>query len=425
MLLVAIWSEKHPSNFKVFKRRRFDNFTQDIKQKIQGEIDKESENQIVNVSESKYIQYLVDAYTIEPLDLHFSEKSIDHFEWEFTTSQLSEDNSFSYPESMVKKQVVVYYIPFTGNQELLNCIPYPTCLEWTKTCYISEDFLCFDVVNTSGKIEDVERIAKETINNLQAQQTYLLDGVHRFNEELEEFVTITFQARKSKIIKQCNQIASLGIPIRRRDGLPQTYSLPAPKVKTKITPKPTVSKVGIQPEPTIADEVYFEILNTIRDTGLMFERAPATFNKMEENDLRNCFLLLLEPRFEGSSTGETFNKTGKTDILMRHEGRNLFIAECKFWTGEKGYLETISQLLGYLTWRDSKAAVIMFVQNKNFNSVLQVVETCTKKHPNHLSGYTKSDEAWYDFIFHIHDDQERRVKLAIMLFHIPELSDKR
>ncbi|MGB0945123.1 MAG: glycosyltransferase, partial [Marinomonas sp.] len=38
-----------------------------------------------------------------------------------------------------------------------------------------------------------------------------------------------------------------------------------------------------------------------------------------------------------------------------------FIAECKFWKGVDSLLKTISQLLGYLTWRDSKVAVIMSV----------------------------------------------------------------
>jgi hypothetical protein len=61
--------------------------------------------------------------------------------------------------------------------------------------------------------------------------------------------------------------------------------------------------------------------------------------------------------FEGQATGETFNFQGKTDILIRAQGKNIFIAECKFWKGEKVFLETIDQLLSYLSWRDSKAAI--------------------------------------------------------------------
>jgi hypothetical protein len=57
---------------------------------------------------------------------------------------------------------------------------------------------------------------------------------------------------------------------------------------------------------------------------------------------------------------------GKTDILIRIDGKNIFIAECKFWTGPKGFTETIDQLLGYLSWRDTKAAIVMFNRKKGF-----------------------------------------------------------
>ena len=46
---------------------------------------------------------------------------------------------------------------------------------------------------------------------------------------------------------------------------------------------------------------------------------------------------------------DLFNHEGKTDILINVDGKNLFIGECKFWTGEKGYLETLDQVLSYLS----------------------------------------------------------------------------
>jgi hypothetical protein len=35
---------------------------------------------------------------------------------------------------------------------------------------------------------------------------------------------------------------------------------------------------------------------------------------------------------------------------MRHEGKNIFVAECKLWRGPKAHLEALDQLLSYLTW---------------------------------------------------------------------------
>jgi hypothetical protein len=54
---------------------------------------------------------------------------------------------------------------------------------------------------------------------------------------------------------------------------------------------------------------------------------------MKEEDLRQHFLVQLNGQYEGRATGETFNFEGKTDILIRAERKNIFIAECKFWDG--------------------------------------------------------------------------------------------
>ncbi len=111
------------------------------------------------------------------------------------------------------------------------------------------------------------------------------------------------------------------------------------------------------------------------------ERHPAIYGGKDEETLRDHFLMVLSPHFQ-STTGETFNKAGKTDILIRHERQNVFVAECKFWGGMKGFHATIDQLLGYLTWRDSKAAVISFVRNKELNPVLETIGKETAKHPS-------------------------------------------
>lgn len=86
------------------------------------------------------------------------------------------------------------------------------------------------------------------------------------------------------------------------------------------------------------------------------ERHPSTYAGKDEETLRDHFLMILDTHFE-SVTGETFNRNGKTDILIRHEKSNVFVGECKFWRSEKSLIKTIDQLLDYLTWRDSKAAV--------------------------------------------------------------------
>jgi hypothetical protein len=125
-----------------------------------------------------------------------------------------------------------------------------------------------------------------------------------------------------------------------------------------------------KPEPALSGVDYEEILRIMKNMVKVMELSPHAFLTMGEEDLRSHFLVQLNGAFKGQATGETFNFQGKTDILIRVDGKNIFIAECKFWKREKAFLGTIDQLLSYLSWRDTKAAVLVFNGNADFTAVL-------------------------------------------------------
>ena len=150
--------------------------------------------------------------------------------------------------------------------------------------------------------------------------------------------------------------------------------IPAPKVP--------VSGEPYKREWALDESIYQEILRVIHDTGRVFERLPSTYAAKDEETLRDHLILQLEPHFEWSSTtGETFNKAGKTDILVRYEKQIVFVAECKFWRGPKQHFETIDQILRYLTWRESKTAIVYFVDTKAISAPLKAIEDSTSEHP--------------------------------------------
>ena len=101
--------------------------------------------------------------------------------------------------------------------------------------------------------------------------------------------------------------------------------------------------------PALSHSDYEEILRIMKNMALVMERSPRAFADMEEEMLRWHFLVQLNGAYEGQATGETFNFKGKTDVLIRVDDRNVFIAECKFWKGEKAFLETIDQLVVSIT----------------------------------------------------------------------------
>ena len=120
------------------------------------------------------------------------------------------------------------------------------------------------------------------------------------------------------------------------------------------------------------------------------------------------------------ATGETFNYQGKTDILVRSEGRNIFIAECKFWSGPKMLTDTIDQLLSYTSWRDTKTAVIVFNRNKDFSKVLAAIPGTTKAHANFKRELPGSTETVFRYCFAHRDDKNRELLLTVLAFDVPQ-----
>jgi len=137
-------------------------------------------------------------------------------------------------------------------------------------------------------------------------------------------------ARKRRVAQSAvGAVAALGIPVKRRDTEP-TFTIPA-KRRERPAKRPTAPTGKYEPEPVLDEKEYQHILEIIRSMSLVIERSPSSFASLDEEAIRDHFLLQLNGHYEGGATGETFNASGKTDILIRVDNKNVFIAECKFW----------------------------------------------------------------------------------------------
>lgn len=214
-------------------------------------------------------------------------------------------------------------------------------------------------------------------------------------------------------------LEGLGIPLRRRDDAPNTYVVPATRKTSPLSPEPRTTTAQ-RPEPVMGMDHYEHILSVISHMAEVIERSPRAFREMGEEDLRWQFLVQLNAQYEGQATGETFNHRGKTDILVRWEGQNVFIAECKFWKGPKSLRQALDQLLGYASWRDTKTALVLFNKQKDFSSVVQKVSQVVRDHPafkRELS-YEES-ETGFRFVLGRPDDPSREIVLTVLAFNVP------
>lgn len=134
----------------------------------------------------------------------------------------------------------------------------------------------------------------------------------------------------------------------------------------RFTQKPDKDK-----KPQTSNQIYEKILEIISRAGNDMERRVLSHKDRNEPELRDVLLASLNSHKDIFSSGESFNKIGKTDILVSSVNETIFIAECKIWRGKKSLQEAIAQLLSYLTWRDNRVALIVFYKNREFLSSLQ------------------------------------------------------
>ncbi|WP_192896154.1 hypothetical protein [Aeromonas salmonicida] len=381
-------------------------------------IKRQGDDYILNVNREEYIQHLVAEFSIEPIEIHKDGLSVSTHE-EMIPAEMHPRSYFMDRGGSYPRDVLVFHLPFTGEPQLLK-VRASTYSMSAPLINLEQGCITFRMINFNLDAQSIKQESDNTIRSIETQNGYLTRDIESLNSSLRQHAEILFDARKEQLLKKNNLFASLGVPIKESGNKSGTFSVPARRTKAIASkPQPKVTDKGYQPEPTLDKTIYSQILKIIHDVGKQFERLPSTYSGKEEEHLRDHMLLILEPNFEGAATGETFNKSGKTDILLRHEGKNVFIAELKYWHGKKGFLDTISQLLGYLTWRDSKAVVVMFVKNKDFMAVLETAKESIVDHENYLGFVDEQEEGWYSYRFHIDGDRNREVKLAVMLFHIP------
>jgi hypothetical protein len=313
----------------------------------------------------------------------------------------------------------VIAVPFEGQEEFFRVRPSSFSLSPPRA-EVGKGELLLTYVRTNPNAEEIKRSYQGTINSIKGYLRSLSESAAQFNGQLQSLVTSQLKARKERLLADAGMTAALGLPMKKRDGVPQTYAVPVARRVPKIE---QIKVAGpFKPEPVLATEDYQEILRIMRNMVRVMELSPHAFATMGEEDLRSHFLVQLNGAFQGQATGETFNFQGKTDILIRVDGKNIFIAECKFWKGEKSLIDTIDQLLSYLSWRDTKTAVLVFNRNAGFSAVLAKIGGAVPKHPNFKRDLGKEDESTFRYVFVQPNDANREITLTVMAFDIPEAS---
>ena len=232
-----------------------------------------------------------------------------------------------------------------------------------------------------------------------------------------DIIRKAIKARQERLKTHSGIADMLGIPLRRRDGVPAVE--PIHIERTLVKPLPPPPKSRFKPEPGITDTDYDHILSVIRHEGRTFEATPHTYAVHDEEELRDIILAHLNGHYKGSATAETFRRRGKTDIRIEAADRAAFVAECKIWGGPKELTSGINQLLGYLTWRDCKAAMLIFNKhNAKFTGLLEKIPETLRSHQNFRRDLEQQGDGEWRYVFTSIEDEQRQIILHVFVFDI-------
>lgn len=404
-------------------------YNKDLSDVLQGYLDsaqqyveKIPQDQFLGTDDDTLSEYVFSDMEVQPIVLYEDRMEMEQTESKMDVSGDYRRNPFNDGRPIIVPSVrVTVTIPFSGCKELWYLKPstWRTSIPNGSVQEPGDDGIgqLNLVIERPADCKPQEyKSAKDSAIGdihfyLGNQQRQLAEHHNALRNKIREAM-----ARRRKHLEQHDAVRKmLDIPLKRRSGAPSVEPI---RVKRKLV-KPLPPAPKSPPEFGIRDEDYTHILNVIRHEGRSYETTPATFAIHDEESLRDIILAHLNGHYEGDAKAEAFRQTGKTDIQIEQDNRAAFIAECKIWRGAKELLKAVDQLLGYLTWRDCKAALILFNKKVAGFSELQTKtpETLTE-HSHFLKQISSDQPGEWRFLFRSADDSDRHITVHVFLFNL-------
>ena len=385
---------------------------------VSGAVNDISEQQFLISNDDELVGYIVSGHTVQPVVLQEDAMTMNQSETEVDVSNdhrrifLQDHNGpFYIPGTRVEVN-----IPFTGEDWIFNYRPDRRSTNFPRAEVGRGNLRIAISLPHDVETENFREIYERELRLL---KNYV-EGSHKqvvsYNQSLSQVVRQAIANRRERLSKHAKIAELLNIPLAAKAGAP---SITPVKVEIRRPPLPVPPKTGLAPEPGITDKTYEHILRFIRHQGRTFERTPATYAIHNEEDLRNIILAQLNGHFEGDAVGEVFRGRGKTDICIEQDNRAAFIGECKLWAGPASLTDGLDQLLGYLTWRDSKASLIVFnSRNKIFSQILEALPDTVRDHRLFVNNLPCDEAGEWRVHMRSEEDEGRRVIVHIFVFNL-------
>ena len=169
-------------------------------------------NSSIKAGNSSKIPIIAEKYKIQPLVLDSQNLTV-----ETTTAQIPAEyfpNTFfvregkSYP-----KDILIFHLPFSGDHNLLRCVPSQRIL-WAEKIALQGNIILFEVIKFSDDVNEIRKKRDEVVNFLIKQANNVNRQIEQYNEAINQAVMETEARTRSQLSKDEEFLAQLGTPVK-------------------------------------------------------------------------------------------------------------------------------------------------------------------------------------------------------------------
>jgi hypothetical protein len=239
-------------NIALFNRGFLFDLLEQYRRAVSDEIRREAKPQILNVNESQYVEHILSKYHLDVPEIIDAGIRVESTEVDVPAEQHGPTWNVT-PGRTYPRQKLTYEVPFSGDPDLFQYAPSHRTFSPTHA-RIAGHKLFFEYLvlhNTASNIKNqFERALKEVRDTLGTMRA----DVREFEKTFPRHVEPEFRARKQKLLEQDQIVASLGVPIKAAEGVPNTLIIPDVQQTKPIIPKPSPSSGPYHPEYKLDDE---------------------------------------------------------------------------------------------------------------------------------------------------------------------------
>jgi hypothetical protein len=409
---------------ELFAKEDEHNYFERLINQVKETIKSMSNDGILGADIEEWVTYYFDANKIELITLFLDKKEMVYDERKIRESNRFRQTEYDTEYYEYDGVGITVTIPFEGTNNLLYVTPSQRILSRFHIENIippKSDTLGNIVICMEFKVKDLEGKDKNYIitkfnsyiENYLKMIDFINHNAENYNTNLLNVIRYSLAERITKAEKFIAVGKMLDIPMKINPNAPSVTPIILKKTVVKKAVMPTIRKP--EDEHHITEDTFDNIKRIVNIAGSSMEKAAKTFTKLEEEELRDIIIAFLNIYYQGSTTAETFSRTGKTDIHISFNNKSAYIAECKIWHGHKKLEEALLQLFSYTTWRDVKTSLVIFNKDtKSFTNLVDTVRTSLEKSPLFQRFITCGHNEWLcEFKKSIDSNDKRIVQVVI------------